>query len=315
MSYSPEVFAKIREIYNERRRSVGESLEARIAQVRGLPGMTEIEERLGSTGVRVMAALKKNDGGKALDGVRRENEALVERRNRILLENGYPADFCDPRFHCVRCGDTGYVQGCRCSCMREELYNAQAAISGLGALLERQSFENFDVRFYENPQEAESLRDFCMDYADRGFREGKNLALMGATGLGKTHLSTAIAKRVMKNGGSVIYESAPNILGDFQYERFGRGYTDVSPVRTDKYFDADLLIIDDLGSEVTGSFTVSTMYTLINTRLNNRMAMLINTNLSPKELTDRYDQRITSRIFGEFRIMTVEGKDIRGQKL
>ena len=138
---------------------------------------------------------------------------------------------------------------------------------------------------------------------------------MGATGLGKTHLSTAIAGAAMRAEFSVIYESAPNILADFQYEQFGRGYSDRTPVRTDKYFGADLLIIDDLGSEMSNQFTVSVIYNLLNTRLNQGLSTLINTNLSPKELVERYDRRITSRILGEFTLFTLEGRDVRMQKL
>lgn len=315
MSYSPEVFAKIKEIYDGRRKKVGETLKEHIAQVRDLPGMAEIEERLGATGVRVMAALKKNDGGKEFEAVRRENEELAARRTRLLQLYGYPENFCDPVFTCALCGDTGFVQGRPCICMTEELYNAQAELSGLGLLLKHQRFENFDVRFYPDKEKAGAVKERCVSYAEQGVQRGENLMLMGGTGLGKTHLSTSIAHRVMRSGGSVIYESAQNILADFQYERFGRGYSDLSPVRTDKYFGADLLIIDDLGSEAGGPFTVSTFYNLINTRLNGQKALLLNTNLSPRELNDRYDQRIASRIFGEFDILILEGKDIRMQRL
>ncbi len=315
MSYNPEVFVKIKEIYEGRRKAAGEKLQRHMEEVRDLPGMWEIEQQLSATGVHIMEALKKQDGGMAFEEVRRKNEALAARRAKLLETFGYPADYCDPEFFCNACGDTGFVDGRRCACMKRELYTAQAALSGLGRLLEEQSFENFENCYYKDPEKARAVKDFCAKYAAEGYKQGQNLMLMGATGMGKTHLSTAVADRVMRGGGSVIYESAPNIFADFQYERFGRGYSDLSPVRTDKYFGADLLIIDDLGSELVNQFTVSVLYNLINTRLNNRMALLINTNFTPGEIEKVYDRRITSRIFSEFVIFLLEGKDIRMQKL
>ena len=316
MSYSPEVYSRVQKLYEERRSRALTDLEGRIGQAKEqVPGLAPVEEVLGATGVRVMEAIKKKDGGKALETVRRENEELVERRKVLLRNAGFPEDFCDPRFLCPRCGDTGYREGRRCTCLKEALYEAQAELSGLGRLLKSQNFENFQTHYYSDREEAGKLRDFCQEYARKGIKEGQNLLLMGATGLGKTHLSTAIAGAAMRAEFSVIYESAPNILADFQYEQFGRGYSDRTPVRTDKYFCADLLIIDDLGSEMSNQFTVSVIYNLLNTRLNQGLSTLINTNLSPKELVERYDRRITSRILGEFTLFTLEGRDVRMQKL
>ena len=315
MSYSPEVFEKIREIYETRRKNAEDRMEEHMREVRALPGMEQIEERLGRTGLLVMEALKKDDGGREFDAVRRENEEFVAKREELLIKYGYPANFCEPEFLCPACGDTGFVRGKACKCLKEELYNAQAALSGLGPLLESQSFENFDVRFYEDRAQAEAVKEFCEKYAEECVEEGENLVLMGGTGLGKTHLSTSIADRVMKKGGSVVYESAPDVLADFEYERFGRRRTDLSPDTTDRYFAADLLIIDDLGCEISNQFTTSVIYNLINTRLNHKKATLLNTNLSHGELQKRYDDRITSRILGEFRIIELRGRDVRMQKL
>ena len=316
MSYSPEVYTKINELYSAKRAAAISGLEERIARaLRLIPQLSQIEEQLGATGLRVMAALKEKDGGKMLAQVRRENDALVAARAKLLVENGLPADYCEPHFECPLCGDTGYADGKRCICMKKELYRAQAALSGLGGLLGRQTFENFDLSFYDDRENAEKALNACRDFAENGVKSGDNLLLMGATGLGKTHLSTAVADRVMQKDGSVIYESAPNVLADFRYEQFGRGFNDRTPVRTDKYFSADLLIIDDLGSEMPGALAVSVLYNLINTRLNARLSTLLNTNLSPAELTERYDRRITSRLLGEYDIHELTGSDIRLQKI
>lgn len=315
MSYSPEVYAKIGEIFDARRKAAIFDLERRITHaVNAIPELSKIEEVLGATGTRIMDAIAKKDGGEALAEVRAENERLVEERRTLLVSRGFPADYCDPRYICPICFDTGYDEGRPCVCMKEALYSAQAELSGLGELLGKQTFENFDLKYYDDPAAAKAVLSQCAAFAEEGYKEGKNLMLAGGTGLGKTHLSTAVAERVMRKGGSVIYESAPNILADFRYEQFGRGYSDRTPVRTDKYFGADLLIVDDLGSEMPTEFTVSVIYNLINTRLTAHRSVMINTNLSPKELLERYDRRVTSRIFGEFILLRMQGEDIRLQK-
>ncbi|MBQ8912209.1 MAG: ATP-binding protein [Clostridia bacterium] len=316
MSYSPKVFEKIKGEYEKRRLEVRTKQEGRIAEVRArIDGMAEIDDLLGATGLRIMEAIKGQRPG-GIEAVRKENELLVEKRSRLLEANGYPADYCDPHYLCSACGDTGFDdRGRRCVCMKKALFEAQAALSGLGVLLEKQSFENFDTKYYPEKKEAEDILCFCKKYAEKGVEQGENLVLMGATGLGKTHLSTSIARCAMEGGASVIYESAENLFADFQYERFERNRADNAASRTDPYFESDLLIIDDLGSEFSNQFTVATLYNLLNTRLNHKKATLLNTNLSAKELLERYDRRITSRILGEFTLLTLEGRDIRMQKL
>ena len=315
MSYSPEVYKKISEIYEERRRTAIRDLEARIEHAgRVSPEIAEIEKVLGSTGVRIMEAVRRNDGGASFDAVRKENEELVAKREELLVQNGFPRDYCSPRCLCPLCGDTGFVEGRQCACMKEALYEAQAALSGLGALLGKQTFENFSLDYYTDKSEARTARSYCEKFAREGVINGENLLLMGGTGMGKTHLSTAIADVVMKNGGSVIYESAPHVFDDFRFEQFGRGWNDRTPVRTDKYFSADLVIVDDLGSEMIGSFSVSVLYNLLNTRLNDRKSMLFSTNFSQKELMTSYDRRIVSRILSSFKVFALEGEDIRMQK-
>ena len=136
------------------------------------------------------------------------------------------------------------------------------------------------------------------------------------TGLGKTHLSSACAKAVIDRGFDVVYESAQNIFSDFEYERFNRGYnTDAQNEKTARYFETDLLIIDDLGTEVTNQFTTACLYNIVNTRMCTGKGMIINTNLKKEELVAKYQDRITSRLFGEFEICLFMGKDIRSQKL
>ena len=122
---------------------------------------------------------------------------------------------------------------------------------------------------------------------------------------------------MIENGYDVIYETSQNIFGDFEFERFNRGYASIEeePSHTDKYFSCDLLIIDDLGTEMINQFTVSCLYNIINTRINHEKATIINTNFSRDELTKKYSERIASRLFGEFFMMPFFGRDARELKI
>ena len=200
--------------------------------------------------------------------------------------------------------------------MRRELTLAGYESSGLGHLMAQQSFDSFSLQYYTGADRAamevnyHSLRDFAAQFATR---RGENWLLIGATGLGKTHLSTSVAKAVIDAGFDVVYDTAQGVFSAFETARFGRG--DGDSAATDRYFHCDLLILDDLGTELTNTFTISCLYNLINTRLNARRATLINTNLSYAELRSRYADRITSRLFGEFHLLSFTGKDVRAQKL
>ena len=134
---------------------------------------------------------------------------------------------------------------------------------------------------------------------------------MGKTGLGKTHLSTSVAVKVIERGFDVLYVSVCSMISDFEKKRFNYNES----VDLSRYYSADLLIIDDLGAEMTNQFTVSCFYDVINSRITNRKSTIINTNLKKEEIAARYGDRIESRLFGEYLPVPFLGKDIRGQKI
>jgi DNA replication protein DnaC len=204
--------------------------------------------------------------------------------------------------------------------MRKRLILAGYASSGIGTLMQTQSFANFSLEYYQNDRMTHLLMQSNLERAKQyaaTFHPAKseNLAMFGGTGLGKTHLSTAICAAVIGGGHDVQYETSQNVIADFTHERFGRGYNDNSSSKTDRYFDCDLLVIDDFGAEETNQFTVSCFYNLINTRYNSGKPIIINTNLQPEAIAKRYTDRIASRLFGEFTVLSFNGKDVRMQKL
>ena len=157
--------------------------------------------------------------------------------------------------------------------------------------------------------------EFLKEYSESfDAKTSSGVLMIGPTGLGKTHLSSALAKRVIERGYDVFYSTAIDLFSDFEYQRFKSGVGEDNG-RIERYFDCDLLIIDDLGTEFINQFTVSTLYNLINSRINRKKPIIINTNLSTKEILQKYTDRITSRLLGEYKILSFVGDDVRKQKL
>jgi DNA replication protein DnaC len=248
-----------------------------------------------------------------------DNQDLQARREQYLLKAGYPADYDLPPFACQKCKDTGYDGQKMCTCLRAALSREGMKRSGVGKLFETQRFETFRLDYYRHDPRVYAIMqnylEMCRRFAD-GFQaeQSGNLLLCGGTGLGKTHLSTSIAGVVVEKGFDVLYESAPNLLSAYEAERFGRG-SGALVSDTTRYLTCDLLIIDDLGAEMTNAFTVGIIYNLLNTRIVSGKSTIISTNLTPDELRSRYTDRVASRLFGEFTVMRFEGKDIRLQKI
>lgn len=317
MAYNRENFVTLKKEYETKRKNAISDAEARTAQLHiSYPDIAKIDELLRMTGIKLMQEAMKGKVGleERIKAVEIENMALQAKRKELLAKYNLPLDITDVKYECNDCMDTGYIGINMCHCFKSALAKEAFETSGLGALLKDQSFDTFDLSFYmDNKANFETMQknyEKCKNYAENFDNTGKNLVFIGGTGLGKTHLSTSIAKKVIEKGYDVVYDSSPNILNDFSKEQF----KDEAGL-TDKYFNCELLIIDDLGTEMHTNFTVSSLYNLINTRLNTGKSTLINTNLSMAELKKMYTDRITSRIFGCFEPLLFSGKDIRMQKL
>lgn len=317
MSYRREDYIKVNELLAERRRVAESDAEhRRLAVYQRLPEIRLIDRELAMTSAKIINVIGGGPDAVRLEiaKIEAENLALQARRAEILRAAGYPDDYTEPRYTCERCRDTGFVGSEECVCRRRALVLAGYDSSGIGALLRTQTFETFSPVYNGDSATIRHAYESMRSYAEgfSGENDG-NLMLIGATGLGKTHLSTAAAGVVIERGFDVKYETEQNMLSDFERWQFHRRDGDEDP--TARYFECDLLIIDDLGCELTNDFTVSCLYNLINTRINRGRGMIINTNLSPQELRRRYDNRITSRLLGEFSVLLFEGRDVRAEKL
>ena len=322
MGFNKKDLARVREEYsNKYRRAQDESDMRRHELWAKIDGLWEIDRELSMTGMRIMNAAMssgKDNVRDKIEEIKKNNERLLRERADLLRAYGYPEDYTDPRYECEKCGDTGYVESGMCDCMKRALVLAGYESSGLGELMKTQSFDNFSLDYYK--QSAKNLDTMKRSYekvkgfADNFNRESyANLILLGGTGLGKTHLSTAVAKTVIDKYFDVLYVTATGMISDFEQKKFGGAEKDL--VDTSRYYSADLLIIDDLGTEMVTQFSVSCIYEIINARINSRKSTIISTNLGNEEFTKRYWDRITSRIFGEYQPVIFCGTDVRLQKI
>lgn len=326
MGYNQDNFRRIRAEYETKALRAEEAADARREELYGIiPTLRELDRSLSDFGLRLMKlAMEGGDTQAGVAKLREENERIRARRAALLEKHGYPADYCSPRYECDKCRDSGYVGIKMCSCMRRRLVEAGMISSGLGSLLQTQSFENFSLDYYRSDSEAfarmqkglADVRTYAETFGSPEWQKRPhNLLFLGGTGLGKTHLSTAVAKVVLESGYDVFYNSAVGMVADFEIRRFGNSAAEGDADNTARYTSCDLLILDDLGTEMVNQFTLSVLYTVINTRMNAGKATVISTNLSAAELRKTYNDRITSRLFGEFTPIPFVGIDIRRQRI
>ncbi len=316
--YSYENYEKVRDAIEKRRAEARRVSEARSLEMRMLSkDIKEIDDELRGTGLLIF---KTACEGGDITPIKERNQQLVAMRRKLIVELGYPEDYTDVKYFCPKCSDTGFTTDTKmCTCFKSLLVVENIKSSGMGKLIEQQSFETFnleayafDKRIYERMCcNVQIAREYADNFGKAGEGE-KNLLFIGKTGTGKTHLSTAIAKVVIERGYDVLYDSVQNIVSAFEKDKFKSGYGAGYEPLGDKYLECDLLIMDDLGTEFSSQFTVSCLYNLFNTRRNRGLCTIISTNLSSEELVTRYDDRIYSRIVGEgYKILFFEGKDHR----
>ena len=321
MAYNKQNYQRVREIYQTKYLLALDEAARRTDEVhRKSPELRALDRTLSQTAIKIaMAALGTGEEYKEkLAAVEKENLALQARRAEILVEMGYPADYTVPPYECKKCNDRGFAGTKMCECMRRDLVLAAFESSGIGALLRTQGFDTFSLEYYPAGEERELMgRNLALlrEYAEGFSVQSDSLIFCGATGLGKTHLSTALARRVIERGFDVYYTTALQMFGDFEHARFGTEMGMESVVSLDRYTNCELLILDDLGTEVSNQFTNSCLYMVLNERINKGLPTVISTNLSGKEIKARYNDRIASRILGDFKPFLFVGTDVRRLKL
>jgi len=282
------------------------------------PRLREIDRELRrSVAQAVSAAFRKGiDTAAAIAAIKEENLALQREREWILEANDLDESTLEPTPICPHCGGSGYVGAVMCECLRELCRQEQK--KELSSLLSgKETFDQFCLDLYPTEPDTQSgispkmlmqnTFQHCRRYAREFHRKSPSLLFTGGPGLGKTFLSACIARTVADNGFSVVYDTAAKLFSDFEAVKFGGDRSDL----TRKYLECDLLIIDDLGTEMTTQFTQSVLYQVINTRMMEEKPVIISTNLTTDSISHRYSGPIASRLLGAYQVCMFLGRDIR----
>ncbi|MDQ0508535.1 DNA replication protein dnaC [Aedoeadaptatus ivorii] len=318
------IFDHIRKEYEDIQRKNEKILADRKEEAHFMvPGLAEVEADIRNLGYEaVKESLKSKDVASAETAVR-ELEALEGYRRSLLLSAGLPADYLDPVYDCPHCKDKGYLEdGSRCICMRRKITGYLHRGSNIERQIEKHNFGNFRLDIFSDlpygdevlsPREnmrhiLATAEKFVEDFAEA---DDTNLLFYGPTGQGKTFLSHAVAAELMARNYAVVYETAFGLVRIFEEKVFNKEKTPEAEMAYESIFAADLLIVDDLGTELSNSFTNSQLFNIINTRLIDGKKTIISTNLTPREISSVYGDRIFSRIFHKFVPVAFYGPDLR----
>ena len=323
MAYSKEVVSRARaRLAQAREDRESENRDHLARAYEKLPRLRQLDMELRRTMVEAaQAAFRQGeDGANALEAAKAKNKALQEERRQLAMTH-FEEGYLDDSPICDSCGGQGYVGSNMCQCLaelcRQEQKKELTLLSG-----GNESFSQFRLDYYPDradPKYGVSPRTImeknlqnCRRYALTFTPNAGNLLFVGGTGLGKTFLSACVARTVADRGYSVVYESASHLFAKLEQNKFSP--SEESRREAAKFLDCDLLIIDDLGTEMPGQFVTAALYSLVNDRLLEGKPMLISTNLNVDELSRRYSPQIASRLHGSFSRLTFVGEDIRVMK-
>ncbi len=313
----------IMRIYEKNRRENRYENERRYRQVTAMvPAYKKVEEEISTLSMHHAKSMLL-DGNSDMDTYKQQLQQLKQRKQELLTTNGFPSDYLTPVYTCRDCKDTGYTENGKCHCFRKAEIEMLYMQSNIKEILETENFKNFSFDYYspapagkepsplENAKQAyQECKKFTKDFGT----QMQNLLLLGSVGVGKTFLSNCIAKDLIDNGFSVIYFSSHDLFDLLAKQAFSKSEDREQTSFLEHIFDCDLLIIDDLGTELNNSLVTSQLFLCINERLLRNKSTLISTNLSVRDLSTLYSERIFSRITGNYRIIRLTGEDIRLQK-
>lgn len=290
-----------------------------------IPAIKRIDEEILQTGLSMSKYIIENPKTykTSVDKAKKKIEELKMEKAYLMTESNIPADYMDIHYECEKCEDKGYLDnGNKCNCLKQSLVSRAYEMSNIENVLQKENFSNHSIDiFSDEPFEGETLtpRENMIDIVGiaEGFihnfdeNNGDNLLFYGTTGLGKTYLCNCIAKSLLDKRKIVVYQTAFTILEIIEKHRFNRGDQRLNDYKYNLLFEADLLVIDDLGTEVANTFTNAEIFNIVNTRILSGRKTIISTNLTPKEISETYTDRVFSRILDKFLPLKFYGKDLR----
>lgn len=319
--FNPEALAAaFNEASLNRNAALAEEVKRKEKLAEICPEAADIARQLSAIGASIAKSFYSDNPEKSIEILAEKSLALQERRKALLAEAGLPEDYLKPPYKCHLCEDTGRVDGKICECIKKSAVKYAIKDIAKIAPIEKCSFDNFNLDFYKNITDkngksvwdkSKNIYEYMKAYSEDFTEHSKSLYIFGKTGLGKTHLTLAAVKKIVEKGYYVLYGSASTILSSLEDEKFKQiegKYT------LKKIAQADLVVIDDLGSEFSTSFTAAAVHNIIESRLLASKPVIITTNLDINGVNSLYGERICSRIIGEYEPIMFDGQDIRQLK-
>lgn len=317
MKYTKNAFDKAEQTLFERRKKSNDEHDKRLSEIESnAPEIANMYRELSGFGFEMVKLIGSGDKNvrPRIKELKDKNLAKRQAISHMLSEFGYPEDYLQYHYYCSNCCDRGYSNGVRCKCMTELLEKFTAQEINKNCMIKLHDFSEFKLEYYPEKGEAVSPRNKmskifndCRNYADNFSEHSPSLFFFGGTGLGKTFLSSCIAKQLLSQGRNVVFGSILDIFRKIENEHFKGEEGNTAEIVK----NAELVILDDLGSEFKTNFTNSVLYEIINYRLNLELPVIISTNLSMQELNQQYNERIVSRLTGYFMPFKFMGNDVR----
>ena len=323
MALNNSQYDTIARIYEQKQLYSRDLLDKRCKTVYNrIPELKEVHDSISLLSVNQARKLLAGDT-RALEDLKIQIRALSKKKIDLLLAHGFPADYLEPIYECADCKDTGYIGNQKCHCFQKAVVDLLYTQSNLKNILHEENFDTFSFAYYSDNHidpvtgrssltNIKNAYQIAHDFVDHFADDFCNLFLYGDTGVGKTFLSNCIAKELIDRSFSVIYLTSFELFDTLAKGKFEKD--DTAETMCEHIFDCDLLIIDDLGTELTNSFTNSQFFLCLNERLLRRKSTIISTNLSLESLVDIYSERVFSRITSNYTMLKLTGDDIRIKK-
>ncbi len=293
-----------------------------------IPEIKHIDNELTSSALKItkLMLLGQTDKQALISELEAQNAELLKKKEELLSKHRYEPGYLIDVYSCNTCKDTGFVGGERCSCLKQRLINKYYELSNLKKVLQTENFDTFDLNYYADDIDSRlgvspkaTMRIIymnCLNFVKNFDTRFENLLLYGSTALGKTFLCNCIAKELLDMGKTVVYTTASKLFKQVEEFRFNRNSDNGEALEEflDLAYNAELLIIDDLGTEFSTAVTATELFNIINTRLLEQRPVIISTNMSPSDFHNQYSDRITSRIIGNYTLLRFVGEDIRLKK-
>ncbi len=322
---SPNIYREILREYEELSDNAKKKLEIKKELCyKKCPRIKEIDDELNMTAIKISKAIiyaNKEDKKKYIEDIKNLTENLKKEKEILMIKNGFSKYYFDEVYNCNKCKDTGFVNNEKCDCFKQKIINKAYDMSNISEIIKTENFSKFSLDYYSKQKDSKNdmspyenmklIMRKCSLFIEEFDEKFKNMVFSGETGLGKTFLCRCIAKELLDRGKTVLYVTAFNLFNMFEKEKFNKNSEEVDKEILNLTKNAELLIIDDLGTEFITSLSTAEFFDIINSRILTKKSTIISTNLGTDELMAQYSGRIVSRLYGEYDMLKFFGNDIR----